>query len=84
MRLWKCSEWEFSRHTPITTDDRKRNNLYEPRADGRVHGDQDVFVRRSSLLLEAQKQPLLAPMVAAAALLSIAGTVAGMRGVQKS
>ncbi|HEX8534963.1 MAG TPA: SDR family oxidoreductase [Allosphingosinicella sp.] len=34
-----------------------RDNLYEPRSDGRVHGRQDVHVRKTSLLLEAQKGP---------------------------
>ena len=34
-----------------------RDNLYEARSDGRVRGSQDVHVRTSSLLLEAQKGP---------------------------
>ena len=34
-----------------------RDNLYEPKSDGRVRGGQDVHVRKSSLLLEAQKGP---------------------------
>lgn len=40
-----------------------RDNLYEPRADGRIEGTQAEHVRRSSLLLEAQKQPWLAPFL---------------------
>jgi short-subunit dehydrogenase len=48
-------------------DPDKRDNLYEPKSDGRVEGDQDVHVRRTSLLLEAQKQPLMMPFLAAAA-----------------
>ena len=37
-----------------------RDNLYEPRKDGSIDGHQDYYVRRTSLLLEAQKHPLLA------------------------
>lgn len=44
-------------------DPAKRDNLYEARADGVIDGDQDVHVRRQSLLLEAQKRPLSAAAV---------------------
>lgn len=52
-------------------DPAKRDNLYEPRPDGVVDGGQNVYVRRQSLLLEAQKRP-----GTAAALLSAAGWLA--------
>ncbi len=39
-------------------DPAKRDNLYEPRPDGVVDGGQDIYVRRQSLLLEAQKRPV--------------------------
>jgi NAD(P)-dependent dehydrogenase (short-subunit alcohol dehydrogenase family) len=61
-------------------DERKRDNLYAERADAETHGDQDVFVRRTSVLLEVQKQPLSLPFAAAAALLEIGGSVIGKRG----
>jgi NAD(P)-dependent dehydrogenase (short-subunit alcohol dehydrogenase family) len=48
-------------------DPARRDNLYEPRKDGAVHGAQDVAVRRTSVLLEAQIQPLLVPLAMAAA-----------------
>jgi NAD(P)-dependent dehydrogenase (short-subunit alcohol dehydrogenase family) len=41
-----------------------RDNLYEPRSDGRERGAQDVHVRQTSLLLEAQKGPLHLPLLA--------------------
>ena len=44
-----------------------RDNLYEPRSDGRIDGSQSVNVRRTSLLLQAQTQPLTLPFHAAAA-----------------
>lgn len=50
-------------------DPAMRDNLYEPRRDGQVEGNQDFYVRRHSLAVEAQKHPL-----AAGAL--IAGTAA--------
>jgi hypothetical protein len=56
-------------------DPARRDNLYEPRADGHVHGSQDVRVRRTSLFLEAQKQPFSLPFLAAAA---GAGALAGL------
>ena len=48
-------------------DPAKRDNLNHPTEDSDAHGEQDVFVRQTSLLLQAQKQPLLLPFVAAAA-----------------
>jgi NAD(P)-dependent dehydrogenase (short-subunit alcohol dehydrogenase family) len=47
-------------------DPAKRDNLHASTKDGRVHGEQDVFVRQTSLLLQAQKQPLALPFIAAA------------------
>jgi len=45
---------------PQASDDAEtRDNLYEPRADGNVCTDQDVAMRRHSLVLEAQKLPRL-------------------------
>jgi hypothetical protein len=43
-------------------DPAKRDNLYEPRSDGTIRGSQNVYVRRTSLLLEAQKQPAALPL----------------------
>jgi hypothetical protein len=44
-----------------------RDNLYEPRSDGRLDGTQSVHVRRSSLLFQAQTRPMALPFHAAAA-----------------
>jgi short-subunit dehydrogenase len=44
-------------------DPAKRDNLYEPRPDGVIDGGQDVYVRRQSLLLEAQKRPVVTTAV---------------------
>lgn len=35
----------------------REDNLYEPRQDGTVESDQDIYVRRTSLWLEAQMRP---------------------------
>ena len=48
-------------------DPDKRDNLHRPTEDGETHGDQGVFVRQTSLLLQAQTQPFMLPFVAAAA-----------------
>ena len=47
-------------------DPAARDNLYEPRSDGRVRGSQNVGVRQTSLLLEAQKHPAALPFLAGA------------------
>lgn len=39
------------------------DNLYEPREDGRIESEQDIYVRRSSLWLEAQLRPGLTTAV---------------------
>lgn len=57
-------------------DPAKRDNLYAPRADGAVRGRQEVHVRQSSLLLQAQTQPLALPLVAAAAGIRLASRLA--------
>jgi len=44
-------------------DPAKRDNLYEPRSDGEIDGGQQAHVRRTSLLLEAQKHPLITPLL---------------------
>jgi hypothetical protein len=54
-----------------------RDNLYEPRSDGRVDGAQSVNVRRTSLLLQAQTQPLTLPFHVAAAGVRTALRMAG-------
>ena len=41
------------------SDSQRRDNLYQPREDGAVHGSQNYAVRKSSLLLEAQMRPAL-------------------------
>jgi short-subunit dehydrogenase len=53
------------------SDPRKRDNLHEARGDGTVEGEQDVFVRRTSVLLEAQKSLFRVPFALAAALLEV-------------
>ncbi len=35
----------------------RNDNLYEPREDGMIDSDQDIYVRRTSLWLEAQMRP---------------------------
>ena len=54
------------------------DNLYEPRADGRIETVQDVYVRRTSLYLEAQLRPLQAAGTIGAGLLA-AALLAGVR-----
>jgi NAD(P)-dependent dehydrogenase (short-subunit alcohol dehydrogenase family) len=54
-----------------------RDNLYEARSDGRVDGAQSVNVRRTSLLLQAQTQPLTLPFHAAMAGVRTAMRMAG-------
>jgi NAD(P)-dependent dehydrogenase (short-subunit alcohol dehydrogenase family) len=60
-------------------DTQKRDNLYQPRRDGTIDGSQDVFVRRTSALLELQKNPLGFPFAAAGALMEVL-TAASSRG----
>jgi NAD(P)-dependent dehydrogenase (short-subunit alcohol dehydrogenase family) len=61
-------------------DSGKRDNLYEPRSDGEVCTDQDVFMRRHSLAVQVQKLPKLGWIGLAAAGSAIAGARALARG----
>lgn len=45
-----------------------KDNLYQPRKDGSIDGHQGYYVRRTSVLLAAQKRPLLAAAAGALAL----------------
>ncbi len=74
-RLTDLAMEQFGRRAQIMPEDSgdpaKRDNLYEPRRDGSVEGEQDLYVRRSSYLLEAQKNPLAAPFLLGMAGLSL-------------
>jgi CBS domain-containing protein len=61
-------------------DPAARDNLYEARSDGRIEGTQDVAVRRTSFLLEAQKRPWLAPFLLGAAGAEMLALASGRRG----
>lgn len=56
-------------------DPARRDNLYEPRADGHKRGSQDVSVRETSLSLQAQKYPASfgIGLAAAAVMLALGG-----------
>jgi NAD(P)-dependent dehydrogenase (short-subunit alcohol dehydrogenase family) len=49
---------ELSQTTDVPPAPGTNDNLFEPRVDGRVEGNQHPFVRRTSLFLEAQMHPL--------------------------
>jgi len=53
----------------------RADNLYEPREDGAIESDQEHYVRRSSLWLEAQMRPVLTT-----AILSGLGFLAAVAG----
>ena len=48
-------------------DPRARDNLFEPKKDGRIEGTQPMYVRRRSRFLQAQKHPAMAFALAGAA-----------------
>jgi NAD(P)-dependent dehydrogenase (short-subunit alcohol dehydrogenase family) len=49
---------EFSQTTDVPPAPGTSDNLYEPRVDGRVEGNQEPFTRKTSLFLEAQMHPV--------------------------
>jgi short-subunit dehydrogenase len=56
------------------------DNLWSPRADGAIESDQAQYVRRTSLLLEAQLQPLAAAAIGAIGLMLAAAIGARLAG----
>jgi NAD(P)-dependent dehydrogenase (short-subunit alcohol dehydrogenase family) len=68
------------RHGP--DDLAKRDNLYEPRKDGAVCTDQNVLMRRSSLVLHAQKVRTVSWLGLAVAGTVLAGARSFVRGVR--
>ena len=57
----KAMEWiggEVSQTTDVPPAPGTSDNLFEPKVDGRVAGNLDPLVRRTSLTLEAQMHPL--------------------------
>jgi NAD(P)-dependent dehydrogenase (short-subunit alcohol dehydrogenase family) len=81
-RLTDLAMEAFGREAQLAPDDpgdaAKRDNLEEPRRDGAIDGGQDLYVRRRSWLLEAQKNPLLAPFMLPAMALEAAGETASL------
>ena len=65
----------MQQHPGEPEDPLKRDNLYEPRSDGKVTTDQIVAMRRHSVAVQAQKLPKLGWM----GLLGAAGALAGLR-----
>lgn len=61
-----------------------KDNLYEPREDGSIDGHQDYYVRRTSLLLEAQKRPAVALLTGAAGLGLMLLSRTGRRALRRS
>jgi short-subunit dehydrogenase len=59
-------------------DPAMRDNLYAPKKDGQIEGNQDFFVRRTSLWLEAQKRPVVATAIISA--VTAAAMIASSRG----
>lgn len=60
---------ELSQTTDVPPAPGTNDNLFEPRSDGRVEGNQEPFKRRTSLFLEAQMHPVAtAALVGGAAL----------------
>jgi NAD(P)-dependent dehydrogenase (short-subunit alcohol dehydrogenase family) len=57
-------------------DPARRDNLDQPRRDGSIDGHQQVGVRRTSYLLEAQKNPLMLPFLGFAAAIETASALA--------
>ena len=49
---------ELSQTTDVPPAPGTNDNLFEPRADGRVEGNQEPFKRKTSLFLEAQMHPV--------------------------
>jgi hypothetical protein len=48
---------ELSQTTDVPPAPGTSDNLYEPRVDGRIEGNQEPFKRKTSLFLEAQMHP---------------------------
>ncbi|MGN5374862.1 MAG: hypothetical protein DI632_14245 [Sphingomonas hengshuiensis] len=64
---------EEAQTTATPAEPGAKDNLFQPRADGRVRSNQDHYVRKQSLALEAQMRPWTT-----AALLGGIGVAAGM------
>jgi NAD(P)-dependent dehydrogenase (short-subunit alcohol dehydrogenase family) len=54
---------ELSQTTDVPPAPGTNDNLFEPRTDGRVEGNQEPFKRKTSLFLEAQMHPVAASAV---------------------
>ena len=55
------------------------DNLFEAKEDGRERSNQDHYVRRTSLALEAQMHPLAAASIGIGAVAAIGGAIVGLR-----
>lgn len=58
-RIMELVGRRMQQHRTEPEDPSKRDNLYEPRADGQVCTDQSVWMRRHSAIVQLQKLPRL-------------------------
>ena len=59
------------------------DNLFEPRADGRIDSNQDQYVRRTSLTLKAQLHPVATAAIIGGAAAAAAGAFFGPRALAR-
>jgi short-subunit dehydrogenase len=59
------------------------DNLYEPRADGRTHSNQDHFTRQTSLTLKAQMHPVATAAIIGGGAAAAAGAFFGGRALAR-
>lgn len=59
------------------------DNLFEHRRDGRIDSNQDIYVRRRSLALEAQMHPLATAAIVGGAAAATAGAIIGSRRLRE-
>lgn len=60
-----------------------KDNLFEPRRDGRIESEQDQYVRRRSFTLKAQMHPLATAAMVGGAALAAAGLFLGRRAMAR-
>jgi hypothetical protein len=82
-KLMEAFGGEASQSTDTPPEPGTQDNLYEPRKDGRVHGNDDHWTRQTSLTLKAQMHPVATAAIIGGGAAAAAGAFFGGRALAR-
>jgi short-subunit dehydrogenase len=82
-KLMEAFGGEGAQSSPTPPEPGSEDNLYDARADGRIHGNQDHATRQTSLALKAQMHPVATAAIIGGGAAAAAGAFFGGRALAR-